>query len=54
MVLTEKKQKQHYHLEKLININMVQVKKYYPHFKEEWYNKLSLHIHLSVKYLKNK
>ena len=26
---------QHYHLEKLINMNMLQVKKYFPQIKEE-------------------
>ena len=35
MILTEKQQKyQLYHLEKLINMNILQVKKYYPQFKE--------------------
>ena len=28
-ILTEKQQKQHYHLEKLINTNVLQAKKYY-------------------------
>ena len=36
MILTEKQQKyQHYHLEKLINMNILQVKKYYLLIKEE-------------------
>ena len=36
MMLTEKQQKyQHYHLEKLINMNILQVKKYYLLIKEE-------------------
>ena len=36
MILTEKQQKnQHYHLEKLINMNILQVKKYYTWIKEE-------------------
>ena len=35
MILTEKQQKyQLYHLEKLINMNILQVKKYYPQIKE--------------------
>ena len=34
MKLTEKQQKnQHYHLEKLINMNILQVKKHYPQIK---------------------
>ena len=28
MILTEKQQKYHYHLEKLINMNIIQVKRY--------------------------
>ena len=36
MILTEKQQKnQHYHLEKLINMNILPVKKYYTWIKEE-------------------
>ena len=36
MILTEKQQKyQHCHLEKLINMNVLQVKKYYLLIKEE-------------------
>ena len=36
MILTEKKQKyQLYHLEKLINMNLLRVKKYYLLIKEE-------------------
>ena len=35
MILTEKQQKyQHYHLEKLINMNILQVQKYYRVIKE--------------------
>ena len=35
MILTEKQQKyQLYHLKKLINMNILQVKKYYPQIKE--------------------
>ena len=45
---------QHYHLEKLINMNILQVKKYYHLIKVEQYNKQSLHIIHSVKHLKNK
>ena len=40
-ILTEKQQKyQHYHLEKLINMNVLQVKKYYLLIKKvtEWTN----------------
>ena len=36
MILTEKQKKyQHYLLEKVINMNISQVKKYYPQIKEE-------------------
>ena len=36
MILTEKQQNyQHCHLEKLIKMNIMQVKKYYPLIKEE-------------------
>ena len=36
MIITEKQQKyQHYHLEKLINMKILQVKKYYLLIKEE-------------------
>ena len=36
MILTKKKQKyQHYHLEKLINMNILEVKKYYLLIKVE-------------------
>ena len=36
MILTEKQQKyRHYLLEKVINMNISQVKKYYPQIKEE-------------------
>ena len=36
MILTEKEQKhQHYHQEKLINVNILQVKKYYLLIKEQ-------------------
>ena len=35
MILTEKQQKyQLYHLEKLINVNILYVRKYYPQIKE--------------------
>ena len=37
MILTEKQQEhQYYHLEKLINVNIIQVKKYNRPLKEEW------------------
>ena len=43
MILTEKQQKQrHYNLEKLINMNVLQVNKYYLMIKEKLQNKLSL------------
>ena len=36
MILTEKQEKyQHYHLEKIINMNILQVKKYYHLIKEK-------------------
>ena len=36
MILTEKQQKyQRYHLEKLINMNILQAKKNYPRIREE-------------------
>ena len=36
-IITGKQQKHlHYHVEKLINMNNVQVKKYYHQIKEEW------------------
>ena len=36
LILTEKQEKyQHYDLEKLRNMKILQVKKYYPHIKEE-------------------
>ena len=42
-ILTEKQQKyQHYHLEKLINVNVLQVKKYYLLIKKEGQNELIL------------
>ena len=42
-ILKEKPQKyQHHHLQKLINMNILQVKKYYFLVKEEWQNKLRL------------
>ena len=42
-ILTEKQQKyQHYHLEKLINMNVLQVKKYYLLIKKEGQNELIL------------
>ena len=43
MTLTEKQQiYQHYHLENLINMNILQVKKYQPQIKEQRQNKISL------------
>ena len=45
---------QHYHLVKLINMNILQVKKYYQKIKEERQHNLILHILLSLKHLKNK
>ena len=37
MILPEKQQKyQHYHQVKLINMNILQLKKYYPLIKEQW------------------
>ena len=40
MTLTEKQQKHYlYHLEKLIKVNFLQVKKYYLLIKEEWQKK---------------
>ena len=52
VILTENQQKyQHYRLEKMINMNILQMKKYYLLIKEEWKNNtrislyiLSLHI----------
>ena len=36
LILTEKQEKyRHYDLEKLVNMNILQVKKYCPHIKEE-------------------
>ena len=53
MILTENQQKyQDYHLEKLINMNILQVKKYYLLIKEELQNKLSWHILLFEKQTK--
>ena len=55
MILREKQQKyQQYHLEKLKNMNILQVKKYYLPIKEEGQNKLSLLILLQKKLWKNK
>ena len=55
MILTEKQKKyQHNPLEKFINMNILQVKKYYLLIKEEWKNKLRLLILLWQKLLKNK
>ena len=55
MILTEKQQKyQHYHPEKLINMNILQVKKYYLLIKEEQQNKLSLYIRFWEKLMKIK
>ena len=53
--LTEKQQKyQHYYPEKVINMNILQAKKYYLQIKEEWHNKISFHILLLERLLKNK
>ena len=50
MILTKKQQKhQHYHKVKLINMNILQVKKYYLMIKTELKNKLSLLILLEEK-----
>ena len=55
MISTEKQQiYRHYHEAKLININMLQVKKYCFLIKVELRNKLSLIILLYKKFLKNK
>ena len=55
MILREKQQKyQQYHLEKLKNMNILQVKKYYLPIKEEGQNKLNLLILLQKKLWKNK
>ena len=54
-ILTEKQQKyQHYNQIKLMNINFLQMNKYYHLIKVEQKNKLSLHILHLVKHLKNK
>ena len=45
---------QRYHLEKLINMNILQVKKYCHLIKTEQQNKLSLNILLQEMFLKNK
>ena len=43
MILIDNQQKyQHYHLEKLVNMDILQVKHYYLLIKEEWNIKLSL------------
>ena len=50
MILTKKQQKhQYYHKVKLINMNILQVKKYYLMIKTELKNKLSLLILLEEK-----
>ena len=55
IILTEKEQKyQHSHREKLINMNILQVNKFYPQIKEESQNKISLLILLQEKLQKNK
>ena len=61
MTLTEKQKKyRHYHLGRLINMNILQLKNYCPQIKEELYNKeelqnkLSLHILFLVKLQKYK
>ena len=43
MTLTEKQKKyRHYHLGRLINMNILQLKNYCPQIKEELYNKEEL------------
>ena len=55
MLLTEKQQKNHdYYLEKMINMNILPVKKYCPLIKNEEYSKVMLHILHKEKLLKNK
>ena len=55
VILIEKHQKyQHYHLEQLINMNILQVKKYCLLIKEEEQNKLGLLILLQENRQKNK
>ena len=50
LILTERQKKyQHYHLEKLINMNILQMKKYYQLIKEDRQNKLRLHVFLQEK-----
>ena len=54
-ILTEKKQKcQHYHLENLKNMHILQAKKYCILIKNKQQNKQSLHILRQEKLLKNK
>ena len=54
-ILTEKKQKhQDYHKEKMINMNILLVKKYYLVINEEQQEKLSLLILIQEKLQKNK
>ena len=45
---------QHYHKVILMNMNILEVKKYYLLIKVKQYNKLNLNIHLLEKHLKNK
>ena len=54
MILTQEQQKyQNYPEVKVINMNILQAKKYYHLIKTEQQNKLSLHILYLVKHLKN-
>ena len=50
----EQQKYQYYHLEKLMNINILQAKKYYLLVKVDLQKKLSLHILHWKKLLKNK
>ena len=55
MILTEKQQKSdHYYPGKLINMNFLQMKKYFLLIKEESKKKLSFHVLLQEKLLKIK
>ena len=54
MILTQEQQKyQNYPEVKVVNMNILQAKKYYHLIKIEQQNKLSLHILYLVKHLKN-
>ena len=50
----EQQKYQHYHLEKLINMNMLQVKKYCLLSKDKQYHKLNLHVLHQETFLTNK